>query len=269
MRVLVTGATRRHRFGRLRRAPCARRRGRRPQPQSREGAADEPDGDLARVGPGERTPARRRVRRRGRRDQPRRRGDQPALERGGEEADPREPDPRDQEPRRRHARRGPAARRRSSPARPSVTTASRTATASSTRTPRAAAISSPRWSSTGRQRDRSREGRRSRRDDPHRPHPRARVGPSEAAPARSSSSAAAVRSPAAISTCRGSTSTTRSALILWALDTEGISGPVNSAAPNPVTNQEFSKMLGKVLKRPAFFPGAEVRRHGAARRRGR
>lgn len=43
-------------------------------------------------------------------------------------------------------------------------------------------------------------------------------------------------------------------LILWALDTQGISGPVNAAAPNPVTNKTFSKLLGKVLKRPAFFP---------------
>ena len=38
------------------------------------------------------------------------------------------------------------------------------------------------------------------------------------------------------------------------LDTKGISGPVNAAAPNPVTNKTFSKLLGKVLKRPAFFP---------------
>ena len=38
------------------------------------------------------------------------------------------------------------------------------------------------------------------------------------------------------------------------LDTEGISGPVNASAPNPVTNKTFSKLLGKVLKRPAFFP---------------
>ena len=38
------------------------------------------------------------------------------------------------------------------------------------------------------------------------------------------------------------------------LDTEGISGPVNASAPNPVTNRTFSKLLGKVLKRPAFFP---------------
>ncbi len=43
-------------------------------------------------------------------------------------------------------------------------------------------------------------------------------------------------------------------LILWALDTEGISGPINLAAPNPVTNRTFSKVLGKVLKRPAVFP---------------
>jgi NAD dependent epimerase/dehydratase family enzyme len=38
------------------------------------------------------------------------------------------------------------------------------------------------------------------------------------------------------------------------LDKEGISGPVNASAPNPVTNKTFSKLLGKVLKRPAFFP---------------
>ena len=43
-------------------------------------------------------------------------------------------------------------------------------------------------------------------------------------------------------------------LILWALDTPGISGPVNLSAPNPVTNKTFSKVLGKVLKRPAVFP---------------
>ena len=57
-------------------------------------------------------------------------------------------------------------------------------------------------------------------------------------------------------------------LILWALDTEAISGPINLAAPNPVTNRTFSKVLGKVLKRPAVFPAPEVRRRGASRRRG-
>ncbi|MDQ2676718.1 MAG: TIGR01777 family oxidoreductase [Actinomycetota bacterium] len=44
------------------------------------------------------------------------------------------------------------------------------------------------------------------------------------------------------------------ALILWALDNPGVSGPVNLSAPNPVTNREFSKSLGRVLKRPAIFP---------------
>ena len=31
-------------------------------------------------------------------------------------------------------------------------------------------------------------------------------------------------------------------------------GPVNVTAPEPVTNKEFSKTLGKVLKRPALAP---------------
>ena len=31
-------------------------------------------------------------------------------------------------------------------------------------------------------------------------------------------------------------------------------GPVNLTAPNPVTNTELSKILGRVLKRPAFLP---------------
>jgi uncharacterized protein (TIGR01777 family) len=33
-----------------------------------------------------------------------------------------------------------------------------------------------------------------------------------------------------------------------------VSGPVNLAAPNPVTNAEFAQTLGHVLKRPAFVP---------------
>ena len=47
-------------------------------------------------------------------------------------------------------------------------------------------------------------------------------------------------------------------LILWALDTPGISGPINLAAPNPVTNREFSKTLGKVLRRPALVPAPKL-----------
>ena len=41
---------------------------------------------------------------------------------------------------------------------------------------------------------------------------------------------------------------------LFALDTEDATGPINLAAPHPATNKEFSKALGKVLKRPAFAP---------------
>ena len=35
---------------------------------------------------------------------------------------------------------------------------------------------------------------------------------------------------------------------------ESLSGPVNTVAPNPVTNAEFTRILASVLKRPAIFP---------------
>jgi uncharacterized protein len=38
------------------------------------------------------------------------------------------------------------------------------------------------------------------------------------------------------------------------LDTESLSGPVNLAAPNPVRNIEFTKLLASALGRPALFP---------------
>jgi uncharacterized protein len=44
------------------------------------------------------------------------------------------------------------------------------------------------------------------------------------------------------------------ALILWALDNEAVSGVINASAPNPVTNREFSKALGRALNRPAVIP---------------
>ena len=43
-------------------------------------------------------------------------------------------------------------------------------------------------------------------------------------------------------------------LLLWALDTEAATGTFNASAPNPVTNREFSKALGRALKRPAIAP---------------
>jgi uncharacterized protein (TIGR01777 family) len=42
--------------------------------------------------------------------------------------------------------------------------------------------------------------------------------------------------------------------ILHALTTEPLAGPVNGVAPNPVTNLEFTKTLGRVLGRPTLFP---------------
>lgn len=42
--------------------------------------------------------------------------------------------------------------------------------------------------------------------------------------------------------------------IAFALDTESASGPLNVTAPEPVTNRELSKALGRVLRRPAFAP---------------
>jgi hypothetical protein len=43
-------------------------------------------------------------------------------------------------------------------------------------------------------------------------------------------------------------------LYLAAIDEDTWSGPLNGAAPEPATNRVFSKVLGRVLKRPAFAP---------------
>jgi uncharacterized protein (TIGR01777 family) len=43
-------------------------------------------------------------------------------------------------------------------------------------------------------------------------------------------------------------------ILLWALETEAASGVVNGAAPQPVTNKDFSKALGRALNRPAVLP---------------
>jgi uncharacterized protein (TIGR01777 family) len=42
--------------------------------------------------------------------------------------------------------------------------------------------------------------------------------------------------------------------LAFCLDTEAARGPVNVAAPEPVTNSELSKALGRVLRRPAVLP---------------
>jgi len=43
-------------------------------------------------------------------------------------------------------------------------------------------------------------------------------------------------------------------LLLWALDNEEVSGVLNATAPNPATNRDFSKALGRALGRPAVMP---------------
>ena len=42
--------------------------------------------------------------------------------------------------------------------------------------------------------------------------------------------------------------------ILHALATEALAGPVNAVAPEPVTNRELARTLGRVLRRPALLP---------------
>jgi uncharacterized protein (TIGR01777 family) len=42
--------------------------------------------------------------------------------------------------------------------------------------------------------------------------------------------------------------------LLFALANEALRGPVNVTAPEPVTNKELSRTLGRVLRRPAFAP---------------
>ncbi len=44
------------------------------------------------------------------------------------------------------------------------------------------------------------------------------------------------------------------AIFLFLIEQKDISGPVNCTAPNPVTNMELSKSLGRALKRPVFMP---------------
>ncbi|MGI9021076.1 MAG: TIGR01777 family oxidoreductase [Solirubrobacterales bacterium] len=47
-------------------------------------------------------------------------------------------------------------------------------------------------------------------------------------------------------------------LILWALENPEVTGTLNASAPNPVTNREFSKQLGRVLRRPSLIPAPKL-----------
>ncbi len=43
-------------------------------------------------------------------------------------------------------------------------------------------------------------------------------------------------------------------MTIWAIENPAVSGPINAAAPNPVTNADFSRALGRALHRPAWAP---------------
>ncbi|MEM7230697.1 MAG: TIGR01777 family oxidoreductase [Planctomycetota bacterium] len=43
-------------------------------------------------------------------------------------------------------------------------------------------------------------------------------------------------------------------VLVTAIENAELEGPVNAVAPNPVTNLEFTKSLGKALSRPTVFP---------------
>ncbi|MFE7860557.1 TIGR01777 family oxidoreductase [Streptomyces sp. NPDC101209] len=44
------------------------------------------------------------------------------------------------------------------------------------------------------------------------------------------------------------------AAIRYLIDTDGLSGPFNLTAPNPLTNREITAAMGRVLHRPTLFP---------------
>lgn len=43
-------------------------------------------------------------------------------------------------------------------------------------------------------------------------------------------------------------------MVMWAIDTPAVAGPLNASAPQPVTNAAFSTALARVLRRPNLFP---------------
>jgi uncharacterized protein len=43
-------------------------------------------------------------------------------------------------------------------------------------------------------------------------------------------------------------------ILVWALDNQEAGGVVNATSPNPATNRDFSKALGRALGRPAVIP---------------
>ena len=50
-------------------------------------------------------------------------------------------------------------------------------------------------------------------------------------------------------------------IVNFVLENETVRGAVNVVAPNPVSNEEFTKSLGTVLYRPTFLPLPEFAVH--------
>lgn len=55
-------------------------------------------------------------------------------------------------------------------------------------------------------------------------------------------------------------------MYLAALDDPEWSGPINATAPEPVTNKQFARALGRVLHRPALLPAPSVALRGSTAR---
>ncbi|WP_020617712.1 TIGR01777 family oxidoreductase [Paenibacillus daejeonensis] len=43
-------------------------------------------------------------------------------------------------------------------------------------------------------------------------------------------------------------------LILFCLDNDSVSGPINASSPDPVTNDQFGRAIGRAMGRPHWFP---------------
>ena len=52
-------------------------------------------------------------------------------------------------------------------------------------------------------------------------------------------------------------------MIYLELSNESVTGPINAVSPNPITNADFTGILGKVLSRPTIFalPRFIIRQH--------
>ena len=47
-------------------------------------------------------------------------------------------------------------------------------------------------------------------------------------------------------------------MVRWLVDTPAANGPFNATAPHPVTNREFTRALGRALRRPSLMPAPAV-----------